>query len=115
MPRTITKTTGPALARRCVAYTGCPPMSALPPKADIGTQSWNVRFVPIADISERLSTTELRHGAACRCGIIDARTRGDDPGRIDRAMATVIVRLDVVEMYRFGHTWHLIKGARVIP
>ena len=27
------------------------PMSALPPKADIGTQSWNVRFVPKADIS----------------------------------------------------------------
>ena len=26
------------------------PMSALPPKADIGTQSWNVRFVPEADI-----------------------------------------------------------------
>ena len=26
-------------------------MSALPPKADIGTQSWNVRFVPKADIS----------------------------------------------------------------
>jgi len=25
-------------------------MSALPPKADIGTQSWNVRFVPLADI-----------------------------------------------------------------
>jgi hypothetical protein len=25
------------------------PMSALPPKADIGTQSWNVRFVPKAD------------------------------------------------------------------
>ena len=25
-------------------------MSALPPKADIGTQSWNVRFVPTADI-----------------------------------------------------------------
>src|SRR5262249_12063453 len=25
-------------------------MSALPPKADIGTRSWNVRFVPIADI-----------------------------------------------------------------
>src|SRR5262249_2984224 len=24
-------------------------MSALPPKADIGTRSWNVRFVPIAD------------------------------------------------------------------
>ena len=26
------------------------PMSALPPKADIGTQSWNVRFVPKAEI-----------------------------------------------------------------
>ena len=26
-------------------------MSALPPKADIGTQSWNVRFVPKADIA----------------------------------------------------------------
>jgi len=25
-------------------------MSALPPKADIGTQLWNVRFVPKADI-----------------------------------------------------------------
>ena len=28
-------------------------MSALPPKADIGTQSWNVRFVPKADIMRR--------------------------------------------------------------
>ena len=25
------------------------PMSALPPKADIGAQSWNVRFVPKAE------------------------------------------------------------------
>jgi hypothetical protein len=30
-------------------------MSALPPKADIGTQSWNVRFVPQADILRRRS------------------------------------------------------------
>src|SRR5215472_15402633 len=30
-------------------------MSALPPKADIGTQSWNVRFVPKADIRTALS------------------------------------------------------------
>jgi hypothetical protein len=29
-----------------------PLMSALPPKADIGTQSWNVRFVPKADIDD---------------------------------------------------------------
>ena len=28
-------------------------MSALPPIADIGTQSWNVRFVPMTDIGER--------------------------------------------------------------
>jgi hypothetical protein len=28
-------------------------MSALPPKADIGTQSRNVRFVPKADLSKR--------------------------------------------------------------
>src|SRR5262249_61931593 len=27
-------------------------MSALPPKADIGTRSWNVRFVPKADIAQ---------------------------------------------------------------
>jgi hypothetical protein len=26
-------------------------MSALPPKADIGTQLWNVRFVPKANVS----------------------------------------------------------------
>jgi hypothetical protein len=26
------------------------PMSAIPPKADIGTQPWNVRLVPEADI-----------------------------------------------------------------
>jgi hypothetical protein len=31
-------------------------MSALPPKADIGTQSRDVRFVPKADIVTRLVT-----------------------------------------------------------
>ena len=30
------------------------PMSALPPKADIGTQSGNVRFVPKADIERSI-------------------------------------------------------------
>jgi len=29
------------------------PMSALPPKADIGTQSGDVRFVPEADIKAK--------------------------------------------------------------
>ena len=40
------------------------PMSALPPKADIGTQSRNVRYVPIADIG-------LRH-QMCERGSHDA-------------------------------------------
>jgi hypothetical protein len=30
---------------------GQAPMSALPPKVDIGTQSRNARFVPIADVT----------------------------------------------------------------
>jgi hypothetical protein len=32
-------------------------MSALPPKADIGTQSWNVCFVPKADMEVHSSTS----------------------------------------------------------
>ena len=35
-------------------------MSALPPKADIGTQLLNVRFVPIADIMQCSSRTGSR-------------------------------------------------------
>ena len=34
-------------------------MSALPPKADIGTQSGNVRFVPKADILPAVLSVEL--------------------------------------------------------
>ena len=34
-------------------------MSALPPKADIGTQSWNVRYVPKADICTAAITGSL--------------------------------------------------------
>jgi hypothetical protein len=33
-------------------------MSALPPKAHIGTQSWNVRFVPKADIPDDVNEKE---------------------------------------------------------
>jgi hypothetical protein len=32
-------------------------MSALPPKADIGARQLNVRFVPKADIADRLKMT----------------------------------------------------------
>jgi hypothetical protein len=35
-------------------------MSALPPKADIGTQARNVRYVPKADISGGRSSNRLR-------------------------------------------------------
>ena len=35
-------------------------MSALPPKADIGTQTWNVRFVPKADISAQTDCHDFR-------------------------------------------------------
>jgi hypothetical protein len=38
-------------------------MSALPPKADIGERSWDVRFVPIADIAHYSITSPARaHG-----------------------------------------------------
>ena len=45
-------------------------MSALPPKADIGTQSRDVRFVPKADIQEfatciRLNPITARQIAGC--------------------------------------------------
>ena len=41
-------------------------MSALPPKADIGTQSWNVRFVPKADIMQCSSRTGSRCASCYR-------------------------------------------------
>ena len=41
-------------------------MSALPPKADIGTQSRNVRFVPKSDISLRLFNHFIRLGLPIR-------------------------------------------------
>ena len=41
---------------------GVSPMSALPPKADIGTRSPNVRFVPKADIMQCSNRSHLlRH------------------------------------------------------
>jgi len=41
-------------------------MSALPPKADIGTQSRHVRFVPIADIREIARYFDQAAGEALR-------------------------------------------------
>src|SRR6516225_8621540 len=38
----------------------CRSSSVKPPKADIGTQSWNVRFVPKADIAKFIRSTRRR-------------------------------------------------------
>jgi len=42
-------------------FTHLRPMSGLPPKADIGTQSRDVRYVPKADIRRRLVRTVTYH------------------------------------------------------
>jgi hypothetical protein len=46
-----------------------PLMSSLPPKADIGERSWDVRFVPIADMALIRSPRPQAAGAyqARRC------------------------------------------------
>ena len=41
-----------AIRRASFFVSSLASMSALPPKADIGTRSWNVRFVPKADIMQ---------------------------------------------------------------
>src|SRR5262249_27665859 len=44
-------------------------MSALPPKADIGTQSWNVRFVPTADMARPTQCTTYSITSSARSNI----------------------------------------------
>ena len=51
-------------------------MSALPPKADIGTQSWNVRFVPL--------TSDLRLDAPQQSSL-----RFDEAGGVVRDMTEI--------------------------
>jgi len=54
-------------------------MSALPPKADIGTQLGNVRFVPKADILQRRGHAIIHFHCAPVCGSVLA------PRPIERA------------------------------
>src|SRR5262249_50833319 len=61
------------------------------------------------------SCTEPRHCAPRRRGEIDARAGRDDAGRIDGAVAAVIVRLDVVEPHCLGDARYLIERAQKIP
>src|SRR5262249_12409576 len=42
-------------------FTHLQPMSALPPRADIGTQACDVRFVPKADICRAANSTLFDH------------------------------------------------------
>jgi hypothetical protein len=71
-------------------------MSALPPKADIGTQSANVRFVPIADI---VRCGEIRH-----YGRIPCLARGPDfqkqAARNGRGVAASLIAIRH-EIYHF--------------
>jgi hypothetical protein len=49
-------------------------MSALPPKADIGTQRWNVRFVPKADITQLARLWLFDHLAGANSAIAEMLT-----------------------------------------
>jgi len=53
------------------------PMSALPPKADIGTHSWDVCFVPKADIVRCGKTSLFDH----LVGSCEQRLRDGHPER----------------------------------
>ena len=57
-------------------------MSALPPKADIGTQPRDVRFVPIADIA--------RGGAPAGTGRKSGRHSPSNLASIDQGLTTVV-------------------------
>src|SRR5215472_14020368 len=61
------------------------------------------------------STVERRDGTPGRRRKVEARPDRNDAGRIDRAVAAVIVGLDVVEAHRLGDARHLIERARKIP
>src|SRR6516162_11591351 len=62
-----------------------------------------------------LRSAELWHGASSGRGKIDTRAGRDDTGRIDSAVAAVIVPLDMIKMHRLGHAGHLIERARIVP
>ena len=57
-------------------------MSALPPKADIGTQSWNVRFVPKADI--------LRCGKKRRYSITSSAVASSEGAMVNPSVLAVL-------------------------
>jgi len=73
-------------------------MSALPPKADIGTQSWNVCFVPKAD---SCTAAKILSFALCPA---------QRPGGFDAVFPTVRMRLSALSQanspeYRGGRVF----------
>jgi hypothetical protein len=77
-------------------------MSALPPKADIGTQSRNVRFVPKADIGVPPRNRVIRAGTYLfratlfRYGIKKGLLAGQTPMRVVKGMFPIAVSLSLV-------------------
>jgi len=66
-------------------------MSALPPKADIGTQSRNVRFVPKADINLARTATALSPRAPRgECRLRPHGVWNPEPGRNDFAIRALM-------------------------
>jgi hypothetical protein len=59
-------------------------MSALPPKADIGTQSRNVRFVPKADIVPPSTPPKLRRRKSFSCEALAVNKKADGQRRNDK-------------------------------
>src|SRR5215469_14418140 len=70
-------------------------MSALPPKADIGTQPLNVRFVPKADISRHQFGLEIE-GASTLYAVIGRRM----PLRLNSPTSSMVMVLSTASMTR---------------
>jgi hypothetical protein len=66
-------------------------MSALPPKADIGTHSWNVRFVPKADSCSAANNAKLRNTPLLVRGLAFSHRRSS---MLDGILARLIERDD---------------------
>jgi len=81
-------------------------MSALPLKADIGTQSRNVRFVPKADIGRcgwrRVSTAY----SVAQCDVSRRTTNVDDRGEVSESAGVVKPRVHLAVRLPRPHMTH---------
>ena len=81
------------------------------------TGSGDARRAPkgAAFLFARFFVCSAEAAAVVRQCEVDQRPDRHDPGRIDTAVAAVIVTLDMVEVHRLGDARHLIEIAQVIP